>query len=313
MLYSSKSEGGVVRRGGDGGCPWISSIWVIWELLEMPDLRFQSWSMETDCILTRSPGDMYARYCLRSSARKFMVNKVLSYKLFIWRGRGNWIWGEWLTTEGHLAGTRNLLPSTGLELFPLDYFASWWQSKGNNSGNGRFHCALTPTPCTVVSFTGPTRRGPLLFLLFSKLSGGAPEATSAFQTLSEFEFPSSNWKQQETGEWHIDRKIAVQCWTSSLTSHDSSKKWGWTTWPSGQFPVLKFEDSKSFPWYLLINFLVSSSDLRLETICPDQRWQIWVGGRAIFYCNRTDGELHPNAVPSWLASPQPKRLCSVLG
>ena len=90
MLYSSKPEGRGGGRWGDGGCPWISSIRVIWEVLEMPDLRFQSWSMETDYILTRSPGDLYAHYCLRSSARKFMVNKVLSYKLFIWRGRGNW-------------------------------------------------------------------------------------------------------------------------------------------------------------------------------------------------------------------------------
>ena len=83
---SCRGEG----RGGDGGCPWIGSIRGIWELLEMPDLRFQSWSMETDYILTRSPGDLYAHYCLRSSARKLMVNKVLSYKPFIWRGRGNW-------------------------------------------------------------------------------------------------------------------------------------------------------------------------------------------------------------------------------
>ena len=57
-----------------------------------------------------------------------------------------------------------------------------------------------PMPCIVVNFTGPTRRGPLLFSFFSKLSGGAPEATSVFQTLLEFGFPSSNWEQQETRE-----------------------------------------------------------------------------------------------------------------
>ena len=84
MLYRSKLEDGVRGRG-----PWTSSIRVTWELLEMPDLRLQSWSMETGCILTRSPGDLYAHYCLRSSAIEFMVNKVLSNKLFICGGRGN--------------------------------------------------------------------------------------------------------------------------------------------------------------------------------------------------------------------------------
>ena len=173
-----------------------------------------------------------------------------------------------------------------------------------------FSLSSHPTPRTVVSFTGPTRKGPLPFLFFSKLSGEAPEATSVFQTLLEFGFPVETGKLQKTREWHIDGKRAVRCWTSSLTSHDSSKKWDWTTWPSGQFPVLKFEDSKSFPRYILISFLLSSSDLGSEMICSDQRWRMWVGGRAIFYSNGTAGKLHPNPVPGWLASLSPS-CCAV--
>ena len=278
----------------------------------MPDLRSQSWSMETDCVLTRSPGDLYAHYCLRSSARKFIANQVLSYKLYFWRGRGNWGFevSEWLTTEGHLAGTGNLLPSTGLELFSLDYFVSWWQSKGNNGGNGRFHWALNPRHALLWVSLALQERG----LYLSRFSASWVVKHQKHPVYSRLcwslDFPVVTGKLQKNREWHIDGKRAVWCWTSSLTSHDSSKKWDWTTWPSGQFPVLKFEDSKSSPRYILISFLLSSSDLGSEMICSDQRWRMWVGGRAIFYSNGTAGKLHPNPVPAWLASLSPS-CCAV--